>query len=55
MKSKDLFEEEIKASKHLSDEAISNLPEWVKKDIDNAIIVGKSKKIVQTSSGKNST
>ena len=52
MKSKDLFEEEIKASNHLSDEEISNLPKWVKKDIDNAIIVGKSKKIVQTSDGK---
>ena len=49
MKSKDFFKEEIKASKYLSDEEISNLPKWVKKDIDNAIIVGKSKKIVQTS------
>ena len=37
---KDLFEKEIKALKHLSDEEISKLPKWVKKDIDNAIIVG---------------
>ena len=52
MKSKDLFEDDIKASKYLSKEEISKLPRWVKKDIDNAIIVGKSKRIIQTSDGK---
>ena len=52
MKSKDLFEEEIKALNHLSKEEVSKLPKWVKKDIDNAIIVGKSKRVIQTPDGK---
>ena len=52
MKPRDFFEEEIKALNYLSEEEISKLPKWVKKDIENAIIVGKSKKIVQTSDGK---
>lgn len=40
------------AKEILNKEEIEKLPTWVKKDIDNSIIVGESKNVIQTSSGK---
>lgn len=42
----------IKAVDVLSKEEIKSLPKWVKKDLKNSKIVGKSKRVVETSNGK---
>lgn len=36
----------------LSKDEIEKLPNWVKKDVDNSIIIGESKNVIQTSDGK---
>lgn len=36
----------------LNKNEIAELPSWVKRDIDNAIIIGESKNVIQTSDGK---
>ena len=40
------------AKEILSDVEIKKLPKWVRKDIDNAIIIGESKNVIQISNGK---
>jgi len=44
--------EHFLAREILSKEQIKNLPSWVKKDLKNAVIIGKSKSVIQTSNGK---
>ncbi len=44
--------EHFLAKEILSKEQIKKLPSWVKEDLENAIIIGKSKSVIQTSNGK---
>ncbi len=48
----DAEKEHIPAESNLSKEQIQKLPSWVKKDIKNAVLIGTSKKVIQTSNGK---
>lgn len=48
----DLKKERVSAVSTLSSEQVAGLPSWVKEDIDNAVIVGKSKKVIQISDGR---
>jgi len=40
------------AKEVLNDVEIKKLPKWVREDIDNAIIIGESKNVIQMSNGK---
>ena len=48
----DAEKEHIPAESNLTKEQIKKLPSWVKKDIKNAVLIGTSKKVIQTSNGK---
>ena len=48
----DSVKEHIPAESNLSKEQIEKLPSWVQKDINNAVLIGTSKKVIQTSNGK---
>jgi DNA modification methylase len=48
----DQSKEHIPVKKLWSEEEIKKLPDWVRQDIDNAYFIGKSKKVIQISSGK---
>ena len=48
----DSVKEHIPAESNLTKEQIEKLPSWVKKDIKNAVLIGISKKVIQTSNGK---
>ena len=48
----DAEKEHIPAESNLTKEQIKKLPSWVKKDIKNAVLIGTSKKVIQTSDGK---
>jgi len=48
----DQNKEHIPIKELWSEEQISELPDWIKEDIDNAYFVGKSKKVIQISNGK---
>jgi len=48
----DQNKEHIPVKELWSEEQISQLPDWIKEDIDNAYFVGKSKKVIQISNGK---
>jgi DNA modification methylase len=49
---KDLFDKIIKPKDVLTAEEIKKLPKWVKDDLENAKIVGKSQKVIEVSNGK---
>jgi len=48
----DSEKEQVPAESVLTVEQIKKLPAWVRKDIKNSHIIGNSKKVIQTSSGK---
>lgn len=48
----DKKKEHTPAKKVLSEQIISSLPSWVQKDIDNAVVIGSSGQVIQTSNGK---
>jgi len=48
----DQNKEHIPVKQLWSEEQISQLPDWIKEDINNAYFVGKSKKVIQISNGK---
>jgi DNA modification methylase len=48
----DAEKEHVSAELNLTKEQIKKLPSWVKKDIKNAVLIGTSKKVIQTSDGK---
>ena len=48
---KDLFDKIIKPKDVLTAEEIKKLPTWVKDDLENAKIVGKSQKVIEVSNG----
>ena len=48
----DAKKEQIKATHVLDESEISTLPMWVKEDIQNAYLVGSSKKVIQISDGR---
>ena len=48
----DLSKDHIPAESNLSGATIKSLPSWVQADIKNSYLIGNSKKVIQTSSGK---
>lgn len=48
----DAKKEQVKATEVLDESEISTLPIWVKEDIQNAYLVGSSKKVIQISDGR---
>jgi len=48
----DQNKEHIPVKELWGEEQISQLPDWIKEDIDNAYFVGKSKRVIQISNGK---
>ncbi len=48
----DKKKEHTPAREALNEQIISSLPSWVKKDIDNAVVIGSSGQVIQTSNGK---
>jgi DNA modification methylase len=48
----DKKKEHAPANEALSKQVIASLPSWVQKDIDNAVVIGTSGQVVQTSNGK---
>lgn len=52
LKNIDDKKEHIKAKDVLTKDEIENLPSWVKADVDNASLIGTSKRVIQVSSGK---
>ena len=52
LKNIDDKKEHTKAKDVLNKEEIDDLPSWVKADIDNASLIGTSKRVIQVSSGK---
>lgn len=48
----DAKKEQVKATEVLDESEISTLPIWVKDDIQNAYLVGSSKKVIQISDGR---
>ena len=44
----DSLKDSSSAEKFLTKDIIKKLPSWVKKELDNSIIIGKSKKVIQT-------
>ena len=48
----DAKKEHIPAKSVLSEEQIQKLPDWVKEELENSYIIGKSRKVIQTPNGR---